>query len=203
VAKVCVVDYGIGNLGSAANALRKVGADAEAVSKPELLDGAELVVVPGVGSFGACMRAFRETGFADPVLERIRADKPVLGICVGLQMLFNGSEESPGVPGLSVFTGIVERMKPELRLPEMQWNKLDVVDAAEPFSALEEQWVYFVHSYAVRDCEYAIAYEEYGDRYVAAVARGSLVGVQFHPEKSGSAGLGFLSALVQHFRVSI
>ncbi len=194
--KVAVVDYGIGNLGSATNAFRSLGIEAYTATTPLEIGDPELVVVPGVGSFGACIHEFRDRGFVEPVVERIESNAAVLGICVGMQMLFEGSEESPGVPGLGIFAGQVAKMSHQ-RLPEMQWNQLELVDHPCLKSLPRHPWMYFVHSFSVVDSEAAIAWEEFGGRYVAAVARGNLIGVQFHPEKSSHGGLSLLHRVAE------
>jgi glutamine amidotransferase len=196
---VAVLDYDIGNLGSLSNALSYLGHRAVLIRDPSQLDGFERVILPGVGHFGACASRLREAGFEKPIIERVEAGQWLLGICVGMQLLFEGSDES-GEPGLGILPGRVERMRPDVRLPEMQWNRL-ILDGPRPatFAAVpNDSWVYFVHSFAVRESVDAIAWEDYGTRYVAAVARGSLLGVQFHPEKSGHTGLKILAgALTQ------
>ncbi len=197
--EVAVLDYDIGNLGSLCNALSYLGHRAVLVRDPNELDGFERVILPGVGHFGACVSRFREAGFERAIIERVHAGRWLLGICVGMQLLFEGSDES-GEPGLGILAGRVERMRAEVRLPEMQWNRL-ILERLRPamFAAVsDDPWVYFVHSFAVRESVDAIAWENYGTRYVAAVARGSLLGVQFHPEKSGRTGLKILAgALAQ------
>ncbi len=194
--RVAVIDYGIGNLGSATNAFRHLGIEAYTATTPSELGDPELVVVPGVGSFGACVEAFRSRGFAGPVLKRIEAGNAVLGICVGMQMLFEGSEESPGVSGLGVLAGKVARMS-HRRLPEMQWNQLELAKHPSLDQLPRHPWMYFVHSYSVVESESAIAWEEFSGRYVAAVADGNLIGVQFHPEKSSAGGLALLRRVAE------
>ncbi len=192
---VAVLDYGIGNLGSLSNALSYLGHRAILVRDPSQLDGFERAILPGVGHFGACASRLREAGFESAIIQRVQAGQWLLGICVGMQLLFEGSDES-GEPGLGILPGRVERMRPDVRLPEMQWNRL-IID--EPRSMMfaavpDDPWVYFVHSFAVRESVNAVAWEDYGTRYVAAVARGSLLGVQFHPEKSAHTGLNILAS---------
>ncbi|MHB8190423.1 MAG: imidazole glycerol phosphate synthase subunit HisH [Ferrimicrobium sp.] len=203
---VAVIDYGIGNLGSATNAFRGLGVAATSVTHPEEVRGARLVVVPGVGSFGACMTAFREGGFCEVVRELIELDRPVLGICVGMQMLFESSEESPEIPGMGVLSGsVVEMAVPGERLPEMQWNVLGL--PREPHQVFRDfdspPWMYFVHSYAVESSGDAIAMEYYGRPWVAAVARGSLIATQFHPEKSSVAGREFLAGVCRLAEIGV
>jgi glutamine amidotransferase len=199
------LDYGIGNLRSAEKALLAVGAQARLVSNPDEAVNAEALVLPGVGSFGACADALRNSGLHHVVYDAIEKEKPLLGICVGFQMLFSESEESPGIPGLSVLEGAILAMSPGKRLPQMQWNKLKLSD--RPGSVMfreisdEDLWFYFVHSYAAYPIGFlenpvVVATCEYGEEVVAAVERGPLWATQFHPEKSGVMGLTLLRQFV-------
>jgi glutamine amidotransferase len=199
ILEVAVLDYDIGNLGSLANALAHLGHRAILVRDPNQIDDFERVILPGVGHFGACASRLRQAGFEEAIIRRVDSGKWLLGICVGLQLLFEGSDESE-LPGLGILPGRVERMRSGVRLPEMQWNRLILGKPRPPMfaSVADDAWVYFVHSFAVRESVNAIAWEDYGDRYVAAVARGSLFGVQFHPEKSGRTGLNILASALDH-----
>jgi imidazole glycerol-phosphate synthase subunit HisH len=196
---IAVLDYGIGNLRSAEKALQRQGGDARLVSDPDEAAAAESVVLPGVGGFGRCIEALRDTGLDKVALDAIETGKPFLGICVGMQMLYEGSEESPGVTGLGVLPGIVERLPAGVKVPQMQWNQLQL---EEPGHALvaglgPRPWVYFVHSYSPPAGDAAVATCDYGGRVVAAVARGNLWATQFHPEKSGAVGLAMLGNFVR------
>jgi len=188
-AEVVIADYGIGNIGSLRGACRRLGVDARPSRDPRSLAAARLVLVPGVGHFGACVRALRCAELGEVLRARIDRGGYLLGICVGMQLLFEASDESEEA-GLGVLPGRVERMGTSERLPEMQWNQLELGEARHGLfrSVPASPWVYFVHSYAVRESPYAIAWEHYGERYVAAVARGCVAGVQFHPEKSSVHG---------------
>ncbi|KAA0234437.1 MAG: Imidazole glycerol phosphate synthase subunit HisH [Acidimicrobiales bacterium] len=191
---VAVLDYGIGNLRSAQKALQRQGADARLTADPALVADAEGVVLPGVGAFGQCMRALESSGLAQPALDAIVAGKPFLGICVGMQMLYEGSEEAPDIPGLGILPGQVRLLPGEVKRPQMQWNALRVRRRSPLLAGLDEPiWMYFVHSYVPDDRANAIATCEYGTEIVAAVEKESLWATQFHPEKSGSAGLRLLS----------
>ena len=196
---IAVLDYGIGNLRSAEKALQRQGSDARLVSDPDEAANAESVVLPGVGGFGRCIEALRDTGLDKVALDAIETGKPFLGICVGMQMLYEGSEESPGVTGLGVLPGIVERLPAGVKVPQMQWNQLQL---EEPGHALvaglgPQPWVYFVHSYSPPPGDAAVATCDYGGRVVAAVARGNVWATQFHPEKSGVVGLAMLGNFVR------
>ena len=192
---IAVLDYGIGNLRSAEKALQHVGADALLVSDPVQAAGAAGVVLPGVGSFGRCMEALRDSGLDRVALDAVAAGKPFLGICVGMQMLYEGSDESPGVPGLGIVAGTVRRLPEGVKRPQMQWNRLVVRRPDCPLLAGlgADAWVYFVHSYAAPDGDDVVATCDYGGPVVAAIGRDRLWATQFHPEKSGAAGLKLLS----------
>lgn len=192
---IAVLDYGIGNLRSAQKALEKAGADARLIADPAEAAGAAGVVLPGVGAFGRCMEALRSTRLDRVAIDAIEAGTPFLGVCVGMQMLYRSSEESPGVAGLGVLDGTVIRLPDGVKRPQMQWN---VLVPSRPESALldglgDEAWVYFVHSFAPEVTSDIVATCEYGGPVTAAVERGSLWATQFHPEKSGAVGARVLA----------
>jgi glutamine amidotransferase len=202
---VAVLDYGIGNLRSAQKALEKVGADARLTADPGLIADAEGVVLPGVGAFGRCMEALGDAGLTDVAREAATSaatgeGRPFLGVCVGMQMLFDGSDESPGIAGLGVLGGQIRLIPDGVKRPQMQWNVLDWAKAT-PMSAGQPDpaWVYFVHSYwaEVADPADVAATCDYGTSVTAAVARGRLWATQFHPEKSATNGLHLLEAFVR------
>jgi glutamine amidotransferase len=193
---IAVLDYGIGNLRSAEKGLQHVGADAHLTADPEVALDADGVVLPGVGAFGRCMEALRSTGLDKVVLGAVEHHTPLLGICVGMQMLFEGSDEDPGVAGLGVLPGMLHLLPDGVRRPQMQWNRLDRVGGES--ALLEglgvEPWVYFVHSYAAAAApEHVVATCDYGAPVVAAVMQGTVWATQFHPEKSGPVGLRLLA----------
>ena len=195
--KIAIIDYGMGNLHSAAKALEKVGAQVKVTSDPELVRQADKVILPGVGAFGDCMKNLNERELAPVIHEVIAAGKPFLGICVGLQLLFEGSEEDPGVAGLGIFKGMVRKIAaPGLKIPHMGWNNLEYRTSSSLFQGLPPAaYVYFVHSYhAVPTDESCItAVTDYGGQVTAAVGRGLVQAVQFHPEKSSTVGLKILA----------
>lgn len=196
---IAVLDYEIGNLRSAQKALEHVGADARLTADPALVRDAAGVVLPGVGAFGRCMQALRRTGLDEVAHEAVDRQAPFLAICIGMQLLFEGSEESPDETGLGILPGTVRLLPPGLKRPQMQWNVLDRRPDAGLLADLPDPaWAYFVHSYAA-DTDDAIvtATCDYGGPVVAAVARGSLTAMQFHPEKSGRTGLAALHAFVE------
>jgi glutamine amidotransferase len=199
VGTIAVLDYGIGNLRSAERALAHVGGAARLVTDPDDVAGAAGVVLPGVGAFGRCAEALEETGLGDAARQAIADGVPFLGICVGLQLLYAASEESPGVRGLGVLEGTVRRLPGSVKVPQMQWNSLRRErDSALLAGTGEAPWVYFVHSYAPEIGDETVATCEYGGRVAAAVESGNVWAVQFHPEKSGASGLRILSNFVTH-----
>jgi glutamine amidotransferase len=203
---IAVLDYGIGNLRSAEKALQRVGADARLVTDPEVAAGAAGVVLPGVGAFGACAAALRRSGLDEAVLEAVRRGVPLLGICIGFQLFFEGSDEDPRAEGLAIYPGRVRSLPATERLPQMQWNVVRPVagrgsrllarDVLAGDAGRRPEWFYFVHSYApVPDPEAecsVVGVCDYGGPVVAAMESGSLFATQFHPEKSGRNGLELL-----------
>jgi len=194
---VAVIDYGIGNLRSAEKALCRAGADARLVSNPAEVRAAAGVVLPGVGHFGRCSEALQETGLWDVAFEAATSGKPFLGICVGMQLLYEGSEEAPGARGLGVFAGKVTLLPEGVRRPQMQWNLLAVRPGSRLLAGLERDgWAYFVHSYAAQLGDETVATCEYGGPVPAAAEQGGVWATQFHPEKSSAAGLAALTNFV-------
>lgn len=195
---IAVLDYGIGNLRSAEKALQHVGADAALTADATLAASADGVVLPGVGSFGRCMDALRASRLDTVVVDAVASGTPFLGICVGMQMLYEGSEESPGVPGLGILPGMIRRLPAGVKRPQMQWNRLDRTPGKGHWltdgGPDDDVWVYFVHSFAAPDGPEVVAGCDYGGPVTAAVQRGALWATQFHPEKSGRTGLAILRA---------
>ena len=182
---------------SAERALVHVGAAARLVTDPADVAGAAGVVLPGVGAFGPCAAALRRTGLDEAALGAIEAGVPFLGICVGFQLLYEGSEEAPGEAGLGVLAGRVRRLPARVKIPQMQWNALRSVRPSSMLAGLgDEPWVYFVHSYAPDVGPETVATCEYGGTLGAAAEAGTVWGTQFHPEKSGVPGLAILSNFV-------
>lgn len=208
---VAVLDYGIGNLRSAQKALEKVGAEAHLTSDPGLIADAAGIVLPGVGAFGRCMEALAEAGLDTIAREAATAaaageGRPFLGVCVGMQMLFDGSDETPDVPGLGVVGGRIRLLPEGVKRPQMQWNVLDWRrSSALADGQPDPAWVYFVHSYAaeVADPADVAATCDYGAPVTAAVERGALWATQFHPEKSAANGLRLLGRFVDRCRVEV
>ena len=198
---VAVLDYGIGNLRSAQKALQRMGANATLTADRGLIDEAAGIVLPGVGAFGRCLEALDESGLTDiareAAVDAAAGGRPFLGLCVGMQMLFDGSDEASGSRGLGVIEGRVRRITGDVKCPQMQWNRLDITDGDALFAGLPDAaWMYFVHGYAAQVGPATVATCEYGKPLCAAVRRGNLWGVQFHPEKSGRTGLKVLGNFV-------
>jgi glutamine amidotransferase len=196
---IAIIDYGVGNLHSVAKAFVNHGFEAEIISDPSSVQSASGVVLPGDGAFGAVMDHLRDTGLANPVLDAVHAGTPFLGICVGYQMMFDSSEESPGVPGLGLVPGTVRRFPggPGRKVPHMGWNSLHRIAAISLLAEVREgDSVYFVHSfYPCPDEETGgAAWTEYGPWFPAVYCRDNLMATQFHPEKSGKVGLGIVRA---------
>lgn len=200
---IAVLDYGIGNLRSAQKALEHVGADARLTADHSLIAEADAVVLPGVGAFGACMDALRAAELEDEVHRAVASGRPFLGICVGMQMLFDASDEDPHAQGLGVIPGTIRWLTDELPRPQMQWNQLSIEPghATDPmFSGLgEHPWVYFVHSLhgVPSDPSVVAATCDYGGVVNAAFRLGNVFATQFHPEKSGEHGLALLGNFVR------
>ena len=190
---VAVLDYGSGNLHSVTRALAAAGADVELTSDPARCADADGLVVPGVGAFAACMAGLSAVDGPRLVRERLDGGRPVLGICVGHQVMFAlGVEHGEAAPGVGVLPGVVEQLA-AARLPHMGWNTVEAAPGSALFSGVEDQRFYFVHSYAVRAADWPdgvrVTWADHGgDRFVAAVEFGALSSTQFHPEKSGDAG---------------
>ncbi len=199
---IVIVDYGMGNLRSAQKSFEKVGYQAIVSSDPLDLEKADGVVLPGVGAFGDCYKGLHERGFVEPVKAAIASGRPFLGICVGMQLLFDASEEGDGSIGLGILPGTVVRFpmngNTDLKVPHMGWNRLHQAEnrSCPLLTSDEEPYVYFVHSYFPRaENEGDVyAYATHGVEFPAIVGRDNVFGAQFHPEKSQHAGLKILKA---------
>jgi glutamine amidotransferase len=193
---IAVLDYGIGNLRSAEKALQHLGADARLVDDPDEAAGADGIVLPGVGAFGRCADALESSGLGHVARDAVARGLPFLGICVGFQLLYEGSDEEPTAVGLGILPGVVRRLPEGVKHPQMQWNTLDVGRSALLSGVPHPAWVYFVHSFAPERTADTTATCDYGGPVVAAAERGPVWGTQFHPEKSGAVGLGILANFV-------
>ena len=200
---IAVLDYGIGNLRSAQKALERAGADAILTAETEAVKKADGVVLPGVGNFGTCIEALRTTGVDQMALDAIESRRPFLGICIGMQLLFERSEESPNYQGLGVLSGEVRSLPENVRRPQMQWNAIHVRKNSQILKGLDGKWLYFVHSYAADlspNNDLVAATCTYGNDVVAAVQSENVFATQFHPEKSSDAGKEFLVNFVNSCR---
>lgn len=192
---IVIVDYGMGNLRSVEKAFARLGFKVEITSDPDAINRAEKIVVPGVGAFGDAMRELRERGLIEPLLRAITDQRPFLGICLGLQVLFEGSEEAPNVKGLGIIPGLVKRLQTDLKVPHMGWNTLHVIRRPPILSDIPDSaYVYFVHSYYVEPMDGSVtaATTDYGISFTSMIWRGNLFATQFHPEKSQAVGLQIL-----------
>ena len=204
---IAIIDYGVGNLFSVEKAFAAIGEDVKVTGEAKDLKIADKLVLPGVGAFGDCMKNLEATGLVPVIMKQIANKKPLLGICVGLQILFEGSEESPNVKGLGIFKGMVRRINaPQLKIPHMGWNAILMRNVElgirnDLFSDLNEKpYFYFVHSYHAvpEDKNLIVATTDYGETLTAAVAKDNIYATQFHPEKSGDVGLQLLKNFVNH-----
>ncbi len=189
---ITIIDYKSGNLKSISNGFKKIGVDYRITDDKEIIANSDFLVLPGVGAFGSAMENLKP--FEDIIHEHVSDDKPFLGICLGQQVLMSSSEESPGVKGLDLFKGNVELLPEGVKIPHMGWNKLNVVNDSPILEGIDGEYFYFVHSYhVVPDDEKIIAGTcEYGGDVVASLSQNNLFSTQFHPEKSGVAGLKIL-----------
>ena len=198
---IAIIDYGAGNLHSVKNALDFLGAENVVTPDPEVIKSANKVILPGVGAFGDALENLRSRGLEDVIKECINDKKPFLGICLGMQLLFSESEESPGVKGLDIFKGKIVKIPDGdgLKIPHMGWNDLKIVKDSKILGNLgDEPFVYFVHSYYLESEENSIisAFTEYGKRLDIAIEQDNVFATQFHPEKSGKTGLKILSNFI-------
>lgn len=193
--EVVIVPTGTANLASVQAAFRRLGARPVVTDDPARIETASHVMLPGVGAFGAALRRLRESGADRALLRRIEANRPTICICVGHQLLFRESEESPGVAGLGVVDAVVTRFPPGVRTPQFGWNE---VEAGEDCLLLESGWFYFANSYrAVEAPGFRMARADHGGPFVAAMERGHLLGCQFHPELSGHDGTALLARFLE------
>jgi len=187
--RIAVLDYGSGNLHSVSRALATVGADAIVTGDPEEVRRADALVIPGVGHFGQCVRALRDASLDHEATGFVATGRPVVGVCVGLQVLFEGSQEDPE-PGLGVLLGTVRRLPPTVRVPHIGWNTVRW-RSRHPYTdgIPDDTYFYFVHSFAPPVDTATVGVTDHGGTFAAAVAHGNVFATQFHPEKSGEAGL--------------
>jgi imidazole glycerol-phosphate synthase subunit HisH len=194
---IAIVDYGMGNLRSVTNAFRKLGGDVVITRKKTVIKESSAIVLPGVGAFGKCIENLKKFDIFDLLKELVMNDKRYLGICLGMQVLFESSEEAPGVEGMGVIKGDVPRFKGDVKVPHMGWNSIEAQKEIPVLKGINNgEFFYFVHSYYCRPAEEVMATKTtYGVDFASSVQRGKLFACQFHPEKSQRAGL----RLVQNF----
>ncbi len=190
---IAIIDYGAGNLHSVKNALDSLAAESIISNNPEEILAADKIILPGVGAFGDAMAALENSGLTETVREAVRLNKPFLGICLGLHLLFEESEETPGVKGLGILKGRIVKIPSAegIKIPHMGWNSLEIPKKSKILKEIgNEPYLYFVHSYYVQPSDEAVvsAYTDYGNRLAVAIERDNLFAVQFHPEKSGDTG---------------
>ncbi len=192
---ITLLDYGAGNVRSVVNAIESLGENVKLVSSAEDILAAEKLVFPGVGAFGSMMHVLQERHLVAPLLQYLHSNRPFLGICLGLQALFKGSEEAPEINGLGFLAGRVKRFEIGLSVPHIGWNGLRVKQPSRIFAGFRgDEKVYFVHSYHVvpEDDSVILTTTDYGCEFVSSIQKGNIVATQFHPEKSSRTGLGIL-----------
>jgi glutamine amidotransferase/cyclase len=194
---ITLLDYGAGNVRSVRNAIRKLGFAVKDVATPDDILQAEKLIFPGVGSFGSAMLRLAQLGYLEPLIQYITDDRPYLGICLGLQTLFESSEEALGVDGLGIIKGIIKRFdNPSLSIPQMGWNGINIQKPSSLFVGYRQEKLYFVHSYravpSLQNRDWILTTTNYGDEFISGVQKGRVTAFQFHPEKSGDAGLNIL-----------
>ena len=194
--KITIIDYGMGNLYSVCNAIAAVGGEPIVTSDKEVIAAAEKIILPGVGAFGDCMANLHKSGLIPVIMDALNSGKPFLGICLGMQVLFEGSDEAPGVAGLGFFKGQVKYLTTAYKIPHMGWNKLELASPSPLMKDAAGQYVYFVHSFhcVPEDKSIITAICDYGMEVTASVGRGNVQAFQFHPEKSSRVGAGLLRA---------
>jgi len=191
---IAIIDYGMGNLHSVSKAIERLGYEAITTDQPEQILAADAVILPGVGAYGDAMQHLNETGLGEVAKQVAASGKPMLGICLGMQLLFETSEEFGEHEGLGLLKGKIVRFQGEFKIPHMGWNKLKFLQQSPIFNGLEEGHVYFVHSYhaLVEDQHNLLATGDYHGPVTAIVAKDNVYGMQFHPEKSGTLGMELL-----------
>lgn len=199
---IAVIDYGMGNLRSVTNAFRSLGAAIEVTRDPAMIRDARAIVLPGVGAFGKCIENLQAYDLLEPIKEQIAAGKPYLGICLGMQILLESSEEAPGVKGMGVIKGSVLRFRGTMKIPHMGWNSAQIVRPGPIFDGIPTgSYFYFVHSYYPHPEEdVAATTTEYGISFVSSIQKGNVFASQFHPEKSQRTGLRLLRNFVSLYQ---
>lgn len=197
--KIAILDYGAGNLRSIENACKHLGIDAEIISNPDKLKSADKIILPGVGNFGDAMKKLEK--FREIIIELVDNEIPFLGLCLGIQVIFERSEESPRSKGLSIFKGYCKRFPSNLKVPQIGWNSIEIVNKKVPIlkGISSGDYFYFVHSYypVPKDKEIIATTTQYGVKFPSVIANDNVFAIQFHPEKSGRAGLKILENFLE------
>jgi glutamine amidotransferase len=196
---IAVIDYGMGNLKSVTNALEKLGADAVVTRDKQVIKASKAIILPGVGAFGKCIENLVNLELLDFIKETIGEGKQYLGICLGMQVLFESSEEAPGIAGMGVLKGTVPRFTGNIKIPHMGWNNIKIVKETEILRGIENsEYFYFVHSYycSPEDKGIVATTTTYGEEFVSSVQKDNIFACQFHPEKSQKVGLQLLQNFV-------
>ncbi|WP_130859966.1 imidazole glycerol phosphate synthase subunit HisH [Gracilibacillus phocaeensis] len=194
---IAIVDYGMGNIASVQTAFKRLGYQVEVTDDPERLKQASHLILPGVGSFQAAVAEIEERNLAD-LLRNLAAEKPFLGICLGMQLLLDTGYENGISSGLGLIPGEIQAIETPYILPHIGWNKLDITTGQDDFAAFQDKHVYFVHSFqAVTAPQYVVASADYGTTVPAIIRKSNVVGMQFHPEKSGEIGMQLLQTFMK------
>jgi imidazole glycerol-phosphate synthase subunit HisH len=196
---IAIIDYGMGNLRSVTNALEKLGADAVVTRDKKVIKASRAIILPGVGAFGKCIENLKKLELLGFIKETIEEGKQYLGICLGMQVLFESSEEAPGIAGMGVLKGTVPRFTGNIKIPHMGWNNVKVEKETEILKGIENsEYFYFVHSYycSPEDKEIVATTTPYGEEFVSSVQKNNIFACQFHPEKSQKVGLQLLQNFV-------
>lgn len=198
---IVVIDYGIGNTGSVINALNKIGISNQISSDPTVIKKSKILILPGVGAAGKGMENLKKKKLDKIIIDEIKRGKPFLGICLGMQLLFDESEEG-NVKCLGIFKGKVKKFKEMKKIPQIGWNNVDLDKTAKIFKEISNKsYFYFVNSYycAPENKSFVVGTSEYGEKFASAVEKDNVVGVQFHPEKSGKTGFNFINNFIQNY----
>ncbi len=195
---ISLVDYGAGNVGSVLKAVEYLGFPSEVAATSDQLERADKIILPGQGHFGSMLKALESKGLIAPLRKKIQEETPYLGICLGLQALYEKSEEAPGIPGLGLLQGTVLKFKALEKVPQIGWNQVQMRRGCRLFQLIPDgSFAYYCHSYFGPVVPEAVAVTEYGETYAAAIEKGNVYAVQFHPEKSGEVGLRVLKNFLE------
>ncbi len=190
---IAILDYGAGNTGSVRKAVKYLGYSAEPADSPESVEAATKLIFPGQGHFGTMMKSLHDRRLLEPLRRWLRAGRPFLGICLGLQVLYEGSDEAPDVPGLKIFCGRVRRFENVFKVPQVGWNQIEICRESRILAGIPTgSYAYFCHSYVAPVMDGSVAVTEYGQKFTSVVEKSALWAVQFHPEKSGDVGVQVL-----------